>query len=295
MMAAWYLDDGSLSGTYAQIATNSFKKEDVEWMIKYLNSRKLTCYLYEGQPSDKRNYGFRIFFTQNGTHNLFKLIKEYVPPTMQYKLFDEYKNLFNEDHWTKKQKTLPYFNDSVVTSAPENKVKSLRAWVYCLEVESKHSNFCTSSLVVHNCFQNCKEWGFKFHMNDVNSAVGIENLKHVPRLLDAHRDNAEFYDWELRNVDGLTLLDRHLDYESSYWIYSMLVEDRDSFNKLMKECGIAVSMVHDRVDKHDCFSESKAFLPNLDRTIGKLTNIPVHHAVTLEQRQYIADCIKGGW
>ena len=145
------------------------------------------------------------------------------------------------------------------------------------------------------CHQNCKEWGFKFHQNDISSAAGVENLKHVPRLLKAHQDNAAYYDQNLKGIGGLALLDRHPDYESSFWIYSMLVEDRDNFNKWMKECGIAVSMVHDRVDKHDCFSESKAFLPNLDRTIGRLTNIPVHHAVTSEQREYIVSCIKEGW
>ena len=29
------------------------------------------------------------------------------------------------------------------------------------------------------------EFGFKFHMNDVNATIGLINLRHVPRILEA--------------------------------------------------------------------------------------------------------------
>ena len=75
----------------------------------------------------------------------------------------------------------------------------------------------------------------------------------------------------------------------------MLVENREGFYKWMKECGIAASQVHERNDKHSCMSEFKSNLPNLDKTIGKIVNIPVGWWVTDEQREYIVECIKKGW
>ena len=98
------------------------------------------------------------------------------------------------------------------------------------------------------CESNIDEWGFKFHMNDVNAAVGIENLKEVNEIILKHKSNAKYYDDNLQNVKGLTLLDRNGDRESSFWIYSMLVDRRDDFMKWMKECGIIVSQVHERND-----------------------------------------------
>jgi hypothetical protein len=75
----------------------------------------------------------------------------------------------------------------------------------------------------------------------------------------------------------------------------MLVENREGFYKWMNECGIVVSQVHERNDKHTCVQNYRSQLPSLDETIGKLVSIPVGWWVTEEQSAYIADCIKKGW
>jgi dTDP-4-amino-4,6-dideoxygalactose transaminase len=145
------------------------------------------------------------------------------------------------------------------------------------------------------CEANIEEWGYKFHMNDVNATVGIENFKHADEIISKHRENAAYYDEHLQNVPGVTLLKREPGHESAFWIYSMLVENRDGFYKWMDECKIAVSQVHERNDKHTCVKEYRSFLPNLDKTIGKVVAIPVGWWITPEEREYIVNCIKKGW
>ena len=145
------------------------------------------------------------------------------------------------------------------------------------------------------CEADIKEWGFKFHMNDVCATVGIENLKLVDGLIKTHKENAIFYDTNLINLTGVNLLKREHGFDSSFWVYSMLVENRESFFKWMKECGIISSQVHERNDKHTCVKEYSSFLPTLDKTIDNIVSIPVGWWVTEENREYIIDCIKKGW
>jgi dTDP-4-amino-4,6-dideoxygalactose transaminase len=145
------------------------------------------------------------------------------------------------------------------------------------------------------CEANIEEWGFKFHMNDVCATVGLSNLSYSDEIINKHKNNAKFYDENLQNINGLTLLERNIDHECSFWIYSLLVDNRDGFYRWMKECGISVSQVHERNDKHTCVREFISQLPNLDSTIGKLVSIPVGWWLTTEERQYIVDCIKKGW
>lgn len=145
------------------------------------------------------------------------------------------------------------------------------------------------------CESNIEEWGFKFHMNDVCATVGIENLKEVDNIISKHRSNAKYYDNNLKNIKGLELLKREEGFESSFWIYSMLVENRDDFYKYMKECNITVSQVHERNDKHTAVKEFISPLPTLDKTIKKIVSIPVGWWITNEQREYIFNCIKKGW
>lgn len=145
------------------------------------------------------------------------------------------------------------------------------------------------------CEADIPEWGFKFHMNDVCAAVGIENFKHLDEIVSKHKENAAYYDKHLQDVDGVTLLKREEGFESAFWIYSILVDNRDKFYEHMKNCNITVSQVHERNDKHSCMSEFKSELPNLENTIGNVVSIPVGWWVTKEQREYIVDCIKKGW
>lgn len=167
-----------------------------------------------------------------------------------------------------------------------HKKTRLLRW-YGIDRESNRKDF--------RCEANIDNWGFKFHMNDVCATIGNENLKEANYIISKHQENAAFYDKELKNIPGLTLLERDSKCKSSFWIYSMLVENRDGFYAAMKEKNIVVSQVHERNDIHSCVTDSKTLLPNLDATIGKLVNIPVGWWVTKEQREYIVNSIKKGW
>ena len=145
------------------------------------------------------------------------------------------------------------------------------------------------------CEEDILEWGFKFHMNDVCATVGIENFKYLDEITSKHKENASYYDKHLKDIKGITLLKREEDFNSAFWIYSILVDNREGFYKLMKECNIMVSQVHERNDKHSCVKEFKTNLPNLNNTINKVVNIPVGWWVTKEEREYIVKCIKKGW
>jgi dTDP-4-amino-4,6-dideoxygalactose transaminase len=145
------------------------------------------------------------------------------------------------------------------------------------------------------CEADIEEWGYKFHMNDVCATVGIENMKHFDWIVSRHRDNAKYYDENLKDVPGVTLLKREEGHDSAFWIYSILVENRDEFYRHMHKEGVSVSQVHERNDKHTCVRDYVSNLPNLDKTIGKVVSIPVGWWVSDEDREYIVDSIKKGW
>lgn len=167
-----------------------------------------------------------------------------------------------------------------------NRAKLLR-W-YGIDRESNRKDF--------RCETDIEEWGFKFHMNDVNASIGLENLKDVDNnVINIHKSNAKYYDENLINVPGVKLLERDPRMDSSFWLYSMLVDRKSDFMDHMKECGVMVSQVHERNDIHTCVRESVSILPNLDIVQPKLISIPVGWWVTEEEREYIVECIKKGW
>lgn len=145
------------------------------------------------------------------------------------------------------------------------------------------------------CEQNIEDWGFKFHMNDVNAQIGLCNYPNSKAVVERHNENGEFYNRELKGVPGVTLLNYESDRYPSYWIYTMRVENRSGFARKMSESGIMVSQVHDRNDKHSCLYQYRSILPGLDKISKEMICIPCGWWVTDEDRQYIVDTIKKGW
>jgi len=145
------------------------------------------------------------------------------------------------------------------------------------------------------CEEDIKEYGYKYHMNDISATIGIEQLKQVRSVLTDHRINAYYYDSEfetrhIRHAKPLNYDDANL---SSYWLYTILVDDRPSFMEWMTQKGIQVSRVHARNDRHTCFKDARnKELPGVDEFDKKHVCIPVGWWLTIEDREYIVDCIE---
>ena len=145
------------------------------------------------------------------------------------------------------------------------------------------------------CEEDIAEWGYKYHMNDVNATIGIANLDWADENSLTAFNNAMYYEDALSEIDGIECTQVAIDRRSSYWLFTVLVEDRTSFAHMMGSKGIAVSRVHERNDKHTCFREFKRDLPGLESIINRMICIPVGWWVSDEDREYIVDCISKGW
>ena len=139
------------------------------------------------------------------------------------------------------------------------------------------------------------EAGFKFHMNDIASAIGLANLELAEHNTKVHRDNAAWYDEVLRDIEGLHLLERSPGHDSSAWIYSMRVDRRDDFIAHLASCGIEASPVHMRNDVHTCVASFREPLPGVDVADATMVSIPVGWWVDHETRETVVRAIRQGW
>lgn len=141
------------------------------------------------------------------------------------------------------------------------------------------------------CEEDVLEYGYKFHMNDVNAVIGLEQLNHVGEVLRKYRENAVYYLERLTGLSKLQLLVYKSDRLSSYWLFTIRVKDRLQFMQKMKEGGITVSQVHARNDMHTMFQDFRRVLPGVDEFINEQVSIPVGWWLTEREREYIADTI----
>jgi dTDP-4-amino-4,6-dideoxygalactose transaminase len=140
-----------------------------------------------------------------------------------------------------------------------------------------------------------EEYGYKFHMNDINACIGLANLPHIHDLLSKDRHNYQYLYENLKDVKDVTVFENKEDRKGSAWLFTMKVNRKTEFIEKMKEFGIATSQVHNRNDINSCVSEFKSSLPNLDILETELICIPVGWWLSKEDLDYIIEKIKMGW
>jgi dTDP-4-amino-4,6-dideoxygalactose transaminase len=139
------------------------------------------------------------------------------------------------------------------------------------------------------------EWGYKYHMNDINATIGLYNLPHIDGLLEKNRFNYNYLYCNLKNTKDLILLENLEDRKTSAWLFTIRVLRKNDFIEKMKSYGITTSQVHNRNDLNTCVSDFKKYLPNIDLLEKELICIPVGWWLEKSDLDFIINKIKDGW
>jgi dTDP-4-amino-4,6-dideoxygalactose transaminase len=129
-------------------------------------------------------------------------------------------------------------------------------------------------------------------MNNIEGALGYGNILNIKERLAKRRTNAARYLAELQ-MDGITLLKPNYECEPSYWIFTLMVENRRVFMEKLKSAGIASSVLDRRIDKNPIFHMEN--LPNQEKFDMLQTSIPVHDDMTEEDVDHVISTIRSGW
>jgi dTDP-4-amino-4,6-dideoxygalactose transaminase len=152
------------------------------------------------------------------------------------------------------------------------------------------------------CAQRIEEVGYKYHLNDIAATLGLVNLPSVDALLRDQRANAIVYGAELGGLDGVIVPypfrggdGSAADEDAPWWLFTLLVSDRDHFIGFLADRGIAASPVHARNDLHPGFRQAvleERPLPGVDFFAAHEVAIPVGWWVTPPERDHIVTVVR---
>ncbi|MDB5319937.1 MAG: dTDP-3-amino-3,6-dideoxy-alpha-D-galactopyranose transaminase [Phycisphaerales bacterium] len=143
--------------------------------------------------------------------------------------------------------------------------------------------------------------GFNLRFNEINAAVGREQLKVLDDLNAGRRRAAEWYRRELEGVKGMTLppTDKAGETETVYHMFVIRLEShdrRESLARHLKEQGIE-SGVHYPVPNHQqpAIEEVYGKQPSLPKTedyVKRILSLPMFPAITEDEVKTVANAIK---
>jgi perosamine synthetase len=137
-----------------------------------------------------------------------------------------------------------------------------------------------------------KEIGYKYHLNNYASALGLANLKGYSARLEKRRTLADYYKEELGSLKNITLFKENPERRSAYWLFGFHAHNRSGLVDHLKRNEIPCSVVHQRIDKYSIFGGINPELKNMSRFDDSQLHIPIHDAITDEMAQKIVTTIK---
>ena len=144
-----------------------------------------------------------------------------------------------------------------------------------------------------------QELGCNYRMNEIQAAIGIEQLKKVDGFLKKREENYYRLRYRLHHIDEIEQFETtHGEYQSSYYCLSILLRNRrmEIINSLKKK-GVGVSIYYPRPVPHMIYYREKygyksEDFPEAARISYSSIALPVGPHLDLEDMDYIVEAVK---
>jgi len=136
------------------------------------------------------------------------------------------------------------------------------------------------------------EIGLKCHMNDITAAIGLVQLRKLPRMNARRLQIAQMYTEGLRDLPWLrTPPPDTADSKSSWHIYCIQCEDRDGLNAYLQEKGIGTGVHYKPIHLYTCYG-NRPHLPVAESLLPRIMSLPMHPGLSDDDVSYIIDSIR---
>lgn len=137
------------------------------------------------------------------------------------------------------------------------------------------------------------ERGYRYHLSNVNAAIGLEQLKRFDAFKHRRQQIARRYDEAFAEVPGLTLRQQHLDRTCPFF-YVIRVHNgrRDELMKFLKDRGIGSGVHYIPNHLHSAFAKPRVALPVAERLYEEMLTLPLFYEMTDEQQETVIAAVR---
>jgi len=128
--------------------------------------------------------------------------------------------------------------------------------------------------------------GYNYRMTNLAAAIGLSQLKMIDQFNEKRRENARYYDKNLNcDTPFVPAGRRHV-----YHQYTIQVDGRDRFLKHLEEVGVGYGVHYPiSIHKQPLMKEYNGqSFPKAEEASKRVVSIPVHPALTDEERDQVA-------
>lgn len=124
------------------------------------------------------------------------------------------------------------------------------------------------------------EIGLKCHMNDIQAAIGLVQLRKLELMNRRRREIVAMYFDQLRDVPGVELpLPDDDDHQSSWHIFHIKCDKRNELSAYLSSKGISTGVHYKPIHLYSCYGNNPT-LPVAERAFQRILSLPLHPALS---------------
>jgi len=185
-------------------------------------------------------------------------------------------------------KNLATGDGGMITTNDEEVNKRLRKLRWC----GINKDTFTREGKSYSWYYEIDELGYKFHMNDINAAIGLAQLAKLDNFNNRRREIFEKYNTELKNIVQTPIEKEHIKSAIHNYAIKVPEEKRDALMDFLAQKGISTGVHYFPLHLHPIYKHIKADVPVSDRIWKKIVLLPMFPDLTKEQIEYIISSVK---
>ena len=144
------------------------------------------------------------------------------------------------------------------------------------------------------------ELGFNYRMNDIQAALGLNQMSRLDEYVERRQKIASYYDEEFNDL-ALTTPYQSPNISSSYHLYPILVNAKFGFGSQkqiyeeLRKKNILANLHYIPVHRHPYYESlgfKKGDFPNAEKIFQEIISIPIYPSIKAEQQEYVVSVLK---
>jgi dTDP-4-amino-4,6-dideoxygalactose transaminase len=151
-------------------------------------------------------------------------------------------------------------------------------------------------------FYEVVDCGFKYNLSDIQSAIGIEQLRKQEQFRNIRESHARFYDEQFADVEEVELPAKSHENRHAWHLYVLklnlqaLAMSRDDFIESLRDRGVGASVHFIPIPEHPYYSQrpglSASYCPNALALYPRILSLPLYPSLSADELAHIVDSVK---
>ena len=153
-----------------------------------------------------------------------------------------------------------------------------------------------------NWYYEVVECGFKYNLSDIQSAIGIHQLRRQEHFIEAREKQAQLYNQLFADIEEIELPPQSPSSRHSWHLYALRLKtelleiDRSEFIQQLRSKGVGASVHFIPIPLHPCYASHETLdskhCPKAMQLYPRLVSLPLYPAMTEEQVRFVVSAVR---